>query len=105
MAFQWVTIRQADFRLMQGTLKEVRSGRFLRDTCDALGGARSTCSLCGTPVALRRTDAADQEETHIATGSLDNVEELAPQEEWFPEQRPSWVPPLPAPLLIQALHD
>jgi len=56
------------------------------------------------PVALRRTDAANQE-THIAAGSLDNVEELAPQEKWFPKQRPSWVPPLPAPLSIQALHD
>ncbi|MCC7493172.1 MAG: GFA family protein [Fimbriimonadaceae bacterium] len=89
----WITVRTAQFRLLQGELREVRSDRYAARSCDGCGGVRSFCPRCGTPLLFVGDDRAGRE-VDVTVGSLDAPQAFAPDEESFPEQRLPWDRPL-----------
>jgi hypothetical protein len=91
-ALPWITVETVDFKVTKGTLAEVRSDKFPKDTCDGYGGVRTFCFKCGTPISFKgdgRTDKVD-----ITVGSLDDLKNFSPKEDVFPEQRLPWIKPV-----------
>ena len=91
-AVPWITVGSSGFKVIQGTLAEIRSEKFPKDTCDGCGGVRAFCPKCGTPIIFKgdgRTNAVD-----VTVGSLDDPQNFKPTEDVFAGQRLPWVNPV-----------
>lgn len=91
-AVPWITINASGFKVIQGTIAEIRSEKFPKDTCDGCGGVRSFCPKCGTPIVFKGDNRKN--EVDVTVGSLDDPQDFKPAEDVFAGQRLPWVKPV-----------
>lgn len=81
----WFVVKLSQFEWLQGEPATYRSSARVR---------RDFCARCGTPIAYRHDDAAD--EIELTTCSLDGPEHMPPTHEIWHEDRIAWVASDPA---------
>lgn len=53
------------------------------------GVTRSFCPRCGSPIAYENAESPDQ--IHLQLGLFDDLEQMAPQDHSFRNEKPSWL--------------
>jgi hypothetical protein len=76
----WFSVSAANFRLTRGTPQRFRSSE---------GGERAFCPRCGTPITFQYDALPD--EIDITTCSLDEPEQLPPQDHIQTSSQLSWL--------------
>jgi uncharacterized glyoxalase superfamily protein PhnB len=76
----WGTVEPAAFRVIQGTLRDVRSSARV---------VRGFCASCGTSLTYRHDDKPT--EIDVALATFDDLEAFAPACHLWVEDKPSWL--------------
>ena len=75
----------AEFRSTEVTFNEVTRGRHPSRE----GVVRTFCTRCGTPLTYERED--DRESIDLTVGSMDDPEQVTPQDHLWTKRQLSWV--------------